>query len=438
MIFGKKLYEKLSEIAFGGENLLFGTDESRYYRSMDGIKSVREIAVEKKRVFVRVDFNVPLDKNGKVADDMRITAALPTIRYLLEQGAKVILASHLGRPKGKHDARYSLRPVAQVLATRLNQPVLFLDDCVGRDVEQAVVDMAENSVVLLENLRFRAEEEVNDEAFAKQLAALADVYVNDAFGTMHRAHASTVGMVPFVAEKAVGFLVEKELNFLKGKIEVPEHPFCVILGGAKVSDKIGVIEALLEKADQILIGGGMCYTFALAQGKTIGNSLAEPDSVELAKSLLEKTKARGTDLRLPIDIVAADAVDLNTRTLGTTKVFEGNIDDGWQGVDIGPKTVEDYASFIRAAKTVFWNGPMGIFEIKASAEGTDRIAQALASCEGTTIIGGGDCVKAVRQSGCAEEITFLSTGGGASLKLLEGKPLPGLEALKINRSIRPM
>ena len=397
---------------------------------MDGIKSVRELAVEKKRVFVRVDFNVPLDKNGNVADDTRITAALPTIQYLLEQGAKVILASHLGRPKGKRDMQYSLQPVARVLATRLNQPVLFLDDCIGKDAEQAVADMAENSVVLLENLRFHPEEEVNDEAFSKQLAALADVYVNDAFGTMHRAHASTAGMAPFVSQKAAGFLVEKELNFLKEKIDVPQHPFCVVLGGAKVSDKIGVIEALLEKADQILIGGGMCFTFALAQGKNIGNSLAEPDKVELAKELLEKAKARGVDLRLPTDVVASDAVDMKARTLGATKIFESNIDDGWQGADIGPKTVEDYASCIRAAKTVFWNGPMGIFEIQASAEGSFRIAQALAACEGTTIVGGGDCVKAVRQSGCTADITFLSTGGGASLKLLEGKPLPGLEALK--------
>ena len=397
---------------------------------MDGIKSVRELAVEKKRVFVRVDFNVPLDPSGTVTDDTRITAALPTIQYLLEQGAKVILASHLGRPKGKRDMQYSLQPVARVLATRLNQPVLFLDDCVGKDAEQAVADMAENSVILLENLRFHPEEEANDEAFARQLATLADVYVNDAFGTMHRAHASTAGMVAFVSQKAAGFLVEKELNFLKEKIDVPQHPFCVVLGGAKVSDKIGVIEALLEKADQILIGGAMSFTFALAQGKNIGNSLAEPDKVELAKELLEKAKVRGVDLHLPTDVVASDAVDMKARTLGTTKIFEGNIDDGWQGVDIGSKTVEDYASCIRSAKTVFWNGPMGIFEIQASAEGSFRIAQALAACEGTTIVGGGDCVKAVKQSGCAEDITFLSTGGGASLKLLEGKPLPGLEALK--------
>ena len=397
---------------------------------MDGIKLVRELAVEKKRVFVRVDFNVPLDPSGTVTDDTRITAALPTIQYLLEQGAKVILASHLGRPKGKRNMQYSLKPVARVLATRLNQPVLFLDDCIGKEVEQAVADMAENSVVLLENLRFHPEEEANDEAFAKQLAALADVYVNDAFGTMHRAHASTAGMVPFVSQKAAGFLVEKELNFLKEKIDVPQHPFCVVLGGAKVSDKIGVIEALLEKADQILIGGGMCFTFALAQGKNIGNSLAEPDKVELAKELLEKAKVRGVDLHLPTDVVASDAVDLKARSLGTTKIFEGNIDDGWQGVDIGPKTVEDYVSCIRAAKTVFWNGPMGIFEIPSASEGSFHIAQALAACEGTTIVGGGDCVQAVKQSGCAADITFLSTGGGASLKLLEGKPLPGLEALK--------
>lgn len=412
------------------ENLPFKTDEGCYDENMEGIKSVREVTVEKKRVFVRVDFNVPLDPDGNVSDDTRITAALPTIQYLLEQGAKVILASHLGRPKGKRNMQYSLKPVARVLATRLNQPVLFLDECIGKDTEQAVADMAENSVVLLENLRFHPEEEANDEAFAKQLAALADVYVNDAFGTMHRAHASTAGMVPFVSQKAAGLLVEKELSFLKEKIDVPQHPFCVVLGGAKISDKIGVIEALTEKADQILIGGAMSYTFALAQGKKIGNSLAEPDKVELAKELLEKAKARGVDLRLPIDVVASDAVDIKARTLGATKIFEGDIDDGWSGADIGPKTVEAYASCIRGAKTVFWNGPMGIFEIPSSAEGSFRMAQALAACEGTTIVGGGDCVKAVRQSGCAADITFLSTGGGASLQLLEGKPLPGLEALK--------
>ena len=349
---------------------------------MNGIKSIKEIKVEGKRVFVRVDFNVPLDQNGNVADNTRIVAALPTIRYLLERGAKVILASHLGRPKGQKNLKYTLRPVAEALATLLNQPVLFLDDCVGSDVEA------------------------------------------------HRAHASTAGMVPYVAEKAVGFLIEKELEFLCQKVDQPARPFCVVLGGAKVSDKIGVIESVLDKADRILIGGAMAYTFALAEGRTVGNSRVEPDFVDLAKQLLAKAKEKGVDLQLPIDTVTTNKVDFDNRTLGELKVFEGSIEEGWEGVDIGPKTAEKYAKIIRDSKTVLWNGPVGIFEIEASAQGSYKIAQAMAACEGTTIIGGGDCVKAVHQSGCADEISFLSTGGGASLQLLEGKPLPGLEALK--------
>lgn len=398
--------------------------------SMNGIKSIKEINVEGKRVFVRVDFNVPLDQNGNVADNTRIVAALPTIRYLLEHGSKVILASHLGRPKGQKNPKYTLRPVAEALATLLNQPVLFLDDCIGADVEESISEMAENSVVLLENLRFYAEEEANDEIFSKQLARLADVYINDAFGTAHRAHASTAGMVPYVAEKAVGFLIAKELEFLCQKVDQPARPFCVVLGGAKVSDKIGVIESVLDKADRILIGGAMAYTFALAEGRTVGNSRVEPDFVDLAKQLLAKAKGKGVDLQLPIDTVTTNKVDFDNRTLGELKVFEGSIEDGWEGVDIGPKTAEKYAKIIRDSKTVLWNGPVGIFEIEASAQGSYKIAQAMAACEGTTIIGGGDCVKAVHQSGCADEISFLSTGGGASLQLLEGKPLPGLEALK--------
>lgn len=402
---------------------------------MEGINSIRDIAVEGKRVFVRVDFNVPLDQNGHVADNTRIVAALPTIRYLLEHGAKVVLASHLGRPKGQRNPKYSLRPVAEALATLLNQPVLFLEDCIGSEVEDSISEMAENSVVLLENLRFHAEEEANEENFSKSLARLADVYVNDAFGTAHRAHASTAGMVPYVSEKAVGFLIEKELEFLEGKVNHPERPFCVVLGGAKVSDKIGVIESVLDKADRVLIGGAMAYTFALAQGRSVGNSRVEPDYVELAKSLLEKAKAKNVDLQLPIDTVVTNKVDFDGRSLGELKVAEGVIEDGWEGVDIGPKTAEKYADFIRSSKTVLWNGPVGIFEIEASAQGSYKIAHAMAACEGTTIVGGGDCVKAIHQSGCADEITFLSTGGGASLQLLEGKPLPGLEALKTRTSL---
>ena len=399
---------------------------------MNGIKSIKDIAVEGKRVFVRVDFNVPLDEKGNVADNTRILAALPTLRYLLEQGAKVILSSHLGRPKGQRNEKYSLRPVAEALATLLNQPILFLEDCIGTEVEEATQEMAENSIALLENLRFHAEEEANNIEFSKALAKLTDVYVNDAFGTAHRAHASTAGMVPYVPEKAVGFLIEKELDFLGDKIDHPDRPFCVVLGGAKVSDKIGVIDSVIEKADHILIGGAMAYTFALAQGRAVGQSRVEPDYIELAKNLLEKAKNKGIDLQLPVDTLTTNKIDFDHRSLGELKVFEGNIEDGWEGVDIGPKTAEKYAELIRSSKTVLWNGPVGIFEIEASAQGSYVIANAMAACEGTTIIGGGDCVKAVHQSGCAKEITFLSTGGGASLQLLEGKPLPGLEALKNN------
>lgn len=397
---------------------------------MNGIKSIKDINVEGKRVFVRVDFNVPLNEKGNVADDTRIIAALPTLRYLLEKGAKIILASHLGRPKGQRNEKYSLRPVAETLATLLNQPIVFLDDCVGQEVEASIQEMAENSIALLENLRFHAEEEANEVEFSKALAKLADVYVNDAFGTAHRAHASTAGMVPFVAEKAVGFLIEKELEFLCEKVDHPERPFCVVLGGAKISDKMGVIDAIIDKADHILIGGAMAYTFALAQGRTVGQSRVEHDYIELAKQLLEKAKNKGVDLQLPIDNVATNIIDFDQRTLGELKVFEGNIDDGWEGVDIGPKTAEKYVHLIRSSKTVLWNGPVGIFEIEASAQGSYAMANAMAACEGTTIVGGGDCVKAIHQSGYSKDITFLSTGGGASLQLLEGKPLPGLEALK--------
>jgi 3-phosphoglycerate kinase len=397
---------------------------------MSSVKLIKDVAVEGKRVFVRVDFNVPLDAQGNVSDETRIVAALPTIQFLLERGAKVILASHLGRPKGQVVAKYSLRPVAQTLATKLNQPILFLEDCIGNVVEEAVQEMAENSIVLLENLRFHAEEEANDPKFSKSLARLADVYVNDAFGTAHRAHASTVGMVEFVPQKAVGFLIEKELQYLEQKVGHPDRPFCVILGGAKVSDKIHVIDALLNKADRILIGGAMAYTFALAQGQTVGSSLVERDKVELALQLLQKAKSKEVALCLPVDTVATDKMDRERRTVGTLKTFHGSIDAGWEGVDIGPETIEMYTKFIHEAKTILWNGPVGVFEIEAAAVGSVKIAQAMATSTGITIVGGGDCVKAVNQSGCAQQISFLSTGGGASLKLLEGKTLPALEALK--------
>ena len=398
---------------------------------MKNVKSIKDINVEGKRVFVRVDFNVPVDKDGNISDDNRIVAALPTIEYLLENGAKVILASHFGRPKGKRMPEFSLKNVGIDLAKKLNQPILFMEDCIGKGTEEAINDMAESSVALLENLRFYNEEEANDSEFSQNLAKLADVYVNDAFGTAHRAHASTAGMVQFVNEKAVGFLVEKELSYLVTKIDTPERPFCVILGGAKVSDKIDVIEALIDKADKILIGGAMAYTFALANGKNVGKSLCEPDKIELAKRILEKAIAKNVPILLPIDTIATNEFDFNSRKLGELKTFDGNIDDDWEGVDIGPKTVKLYEENIKSSKTVLWNGPVGVFEIKESAEGSFAIAKAMAECQGTTIVGGGDCVKAVKQSGLSDKISFLSTGGGASLQLLEGKPLPGIEALKI-------
>ncbi|HCI56733.1 MAG TPA: phosphoglycerate kinase [Opitutae bacterium] len=393
---------------------------------MNGIKSIRDLTVEGKRVWVRVDFNVPLDSHGNIADNTRIRAALPTINYLVEHGAKVVLASHLGRPKGKCDKRYTLKLVAKELATLCNQPVLFLDHCVGEDINQSIAEMANGSITLLENLRFMPQEEANDSEFSKQLAEQADIYVNDAFGTAHRAHASTAGIAAFVRQKAMGFLIEKELEFLTQKIDNPERPFCVVLGGAKISDKIGIVEALSKKADTVLLGGGMSFTFSAAQGQSIGNSLLDPDYIELAKNLLKNHK----NIQLPVDSVATDRIDFKTGTLGALQVVDGSIPDGWFGVDIGPKTIALYSDVIRKSKMVLWNGPVGIFEISETAKGGYALAQALSECNGTTIVGGGDCIEAVRKSGYANSITFLSTGGGATLQLLEGKPLPGLEALK--------
>ncbi|MDR1665844.1 MAG: phosphoglycerate kinase [Puniceicoccales bacterium] len=397
---------------------------------MDGVKGLKELPVGGKRVFVRVDFNVPLDSNGEISDNTRITATLPTVRYLAEEGAKVILASHLGRPKGKRISSYSLKPVAAELARLLHQPVLFLENCVGPSVEESINDMAESSVSLLENLRFHAEEEANDPGFSRSLARLADVYVNDAFGTAHRAHASTYGMVPHVPFRGVGFLMEKEIRFLVDTINKADRPFCVILGGAKVSDKIGVLEALLDKTDTLLVGGAMAYTFALAKGQSVGKSLTEPDKVTVAAAILKKASEKGVDLHLPVDWVAASEVNFDHRSVGELKIFEGGVPEAWQGVDIGPKTVEIYTKILERSKTILWNGPVGIFEIAPCAAGTLAIAEAMAQSSALTIVGGGDCVKAVGQSGVADKITFLSTGGGASLELLEGKPLPGIEILK--------
>ncbi len=396
---------------------------------MPKVKTINDVDLGGKRVFVRVDFNVPLDADGTITDETRIDAALPTIRKLIEEGAKIVLASHLGRPKGKRVESMSLAPVASVLADKLSVPVLFLKDCVGEETEQAVNELENGQVALLENLRFHPGETDNDPEFARQLASHADLFVNDAFGTAHRAHASTFGVAQLLPEKVSGYLIEKELEFLGEKTESPEKPFAVILGGAKVSDKITVIDKLIDKADVIIIGGAMAYTFALANGRKVGDSLCEPDKVDLAKAALEKAEAQGVRFLLPVDTLVTNALDFDAKTLGDTKIAEGDIEDGWEGVDIGPRTTEIYAEEVAKAGTVLWNGPMGVFEVEGSSKGTFAIARAVAEGQGLSIIGGGDSVKAINQSGYGSQVTFMSTGGGASLEFLEGKELPGVSIL---------
>ena len=393
------------------------------------VKNIDDVNFNGRRVFVRVDFNVPLDPGGRISDETRINAALPTIIKLHAQGAKIILASHLGRPKGKRVESMSLAPVASLLSEKLSLPVLFLNDCIGAEVEEALKDLQDGQIVLLENLRFHNGETENDPIFAKSLASLADVFVNDAFGTAHRAHASTYGVAKLLPVKVSGYLIAKELEFLGQKTATPDRPFAVILGGAKVSDKIMVIDSLIDKADVIIIGGAMAYTFALANGKRIGESLCEPDKVDLARSALEKAKEKGVRFLLPVDTLGTNALDFDAKTLGETRVFEGDIEDGWEGVDIGPQTTEIYAREVALAKTVLWNGPMGVFEIPDSSKGTFAIAKAVSESSGVSIIGGGDSVTAINQSGYSEDVTFMSTGGGASLEFLEGKSLPGVTIL---------
>jgi len=386
-------------------------------------KTVRDIDVMGKRALVRVDFNVPI-KDGRVTDDTRIVAALPTIEYLIEHGAKVILMSHLGRPKGKVVPEMSLRPAAERLSELLGREVKFLPDCVGPEVEAAVAAMKPGDVVLLENTRFHPEEKKNDPEFARKLAALGDVFVNDAFGSAHRAHASTEGVAHYLPAVA-GFLMEKELDVLGKLLEAPEHPFIAILGGAKISDKIGVIRNLLTRVDGLLIGGGMANTFLKAEGYEVGDSLVEDDSVPLAKDLLESAPNL---IHLPVDASIADrfAPDAESKVVGVDRVPQG-----WRILDIGPATVAHFANRLSGAKTVFWNGPMGVFEFPKFAEGTFAIARVLADLkDAVTIIGGGDSVAAVKDSGLAEKMTHISTGGGASLELLEGKTLPGVAALE--------
>lgn len=388
-------------------------------------KTIKDIDVNGKRVLVRVDFNVPQDENRQITDDTRIKAALPTIKYLVENGAKVILCSHLGRPKGTFNDKYSMDIVAKSLSELLGQPVKKMDDVIGPDVEAAVKDMKNGDVVLLENVRFYKEEEANDPEFAKKLASLADIYVNDAFGTAHRAHASTEGVAHYIPAVA-GFLIQKEIDYLGKAITNPERPFVAILGGAKVADKIPVIENLIEKVDTLLIGGGMAYTFLKAQGMEIGLSLLDDKSLDLCLDLIKKAADKGINFVLPVDILEADkfAADANTKVVPIS-----GIEAGWEGVDIGPKTMEMFREYIISAGTVVWNGPMGVFEMEPFAKGTRAIAQAMADSKAITIVGGGDSGAAVEQMGFADKMSHVSTGGGASLEFLEGKALPGVVAL---------
>ena len=389
-------------------------------------KTVKDVDVRSRRVLVRVDYNVPLDANGNVSDDKRITASLPTINYLLEQGARIILCSHLGRPKGEVKKEFSLAPVAKRLKELLpGVNIYFASDCIGEEAERKAAALKDGEILLLENLRFHKEEEKNDPEFAKKLASLAEIYVNDAFGTVHRAHASTAGVAAYLPAVA-GFLIGKELSIMGGALENPERPFVAILGGAKVADKIGVITNLLNKCDTLLIGGGMAYTFFKAMGYEIGDSLLDAESIDLAKQLMETAKEKGVKLLLPVDTVVAKAFAADAEHM---TVAANAIPAGWQGLDIGEKTRELFAAEIKNAKTVIWNGPMGVFEFPEFAKGTEAVAKACAECGGTTIIGGGDSASAVKKLGYADKMTHISTGGGASLEFLEGKVLPGVAAL---------
>lgn len=390
-------------------------------------KSIRDVELAGKRVFCRVDFNVPM-QDGIITDDTRIRAAVPTIRFLVEAGAKVILASHFGRPKGQVVEEMRLTPVAAHLSALLGKEVKKLDDSVGAEVEAAAKNMEAGDVILLENVRFHAGEEKNDPQLAKSFAALADLFVNDAFGAAHRAHASTAGIADYIPAVA-GLLMEKEIRFLGGALSKPERPFTAIVGGAKVKDKIAVIENLLTKVDHLIIGGGMANTFLKAQGYGIGASLCEDDKLDLARTLMAQAKERGVELLMPVDVIVADrfAADAQKQTVSIDA-----IPDGWMALDIGPKTVEQYHRVIVDSKTVVWNGPMGVFEMDAFAGGTIGVAKAMAECKGTTIIGGGDSVAAVEKAGVAEQMTHISTGGGASLEFMEGKELPGVAVLADN------
>ena len=388
-------------------------------------KTIRDIDLKGKKVLVRCDFNVPMDENQNITDNRRIVAALPTIKYLLEQNCKIILASHLGRPKGEFKPEFSLAPIDKELSKLLGKEVIMAKDVIGEDATSKANNLKEGEILLLENVRFHREETDNDTEFAKKLASMAEIFVNDAFGTAHRAHASTEGVAHFLPAVS-GFLIEKELKFLGDALNNPVRPFVAILGGAKVSDKIGVIDSLLDKVDVLMIGGGMAYTFFKAQGYEVGNSLCEPDKCDLANELMEKAKNKGVKLILPVDTVVGKEFkpDTESKTVAWT-----DIPEGWEGFDIGAKTIDIFKDELKKAKTVIWNGPLGLFEFDQFAVGTNSIAKALAEIDATTIIGGGDSAAAVEKAGLADKMTHISTGGGASLEFLEGKKLPGIEAL---------
>ena len=388
-------------------------------------KTIEDIQVSGKRVLVRVDFNVPLDENGVITDDNRIRAALPTIKYLVEHQAKVILCSHLGRPKGEFNMKYSLKPCVERLSQLLGQPVALACDVIGDCAKKMAAELQDGQVMMIENVRFHKEEEKNDPEFAKALASLAEIYVNDAFGTAHRAHASTAGVAAYLPAVA-GFLIGKELDFMGGALENPQRPFVAVLGGAKVKDKLGVITNLLDKVDTLLIGGGMSYTFQKAKGGQIGNSLVDNDRLQFCLDMMELAAKKGVKLLLPVDNEATQEFANDAMRI---TVHSNEIPEGWEGMDIGPKTQELFAAEIRGAKTVIWNGPMGVFEFPNFAVGTQAIAKAMSEVDGITIIGGGDSAAAVEQLGFADKMSHISTGGGASLEFLEGKELPGVACL---------
>ncbi len=393
--------------------------------SMKNKMTISDMNVKGKRVIVRVDFNVPLDAEGNITDDKRIVGALPTIQYIIDNGGKLILVSHLGRPKNGFEAKFSMKPAADRLSKLLGKTVVLATDVIGEDAKAKAAALKEGEILMLENVRFHKEETKNDPAFAKELASLAEIYVNDAFGTAHRAHASTAGLADYLPS-ACGYLIKKELDVMGKALDNPERPFVAILGGAKVSDKISVIDNLLDKVDTLIIGGGMAYTFFKAQGYEVGTSLCELDKVELANALLAKAKEKNVNLLIPVDNIVGKEFDANTeaKTVPSTEIPEG-----WMGLDIGEKTVELFSNAIKDAKTVVWNGPMGVFEMERFANGTRKIAEALANSNATSIVGGGDSAAAVEQLGFADRITHISTGGGASLEFLEGKELPGIAVL---------